>query len=201
MRHTILLALVALAITTSAATGAEVVVDLAPASTDISFELGATMHTVHGTASLEAGRFTIDLESGRAAGRAVVSARSLDTGNKKRDNDMHSKVLLSEDHERIVFEAERMDGVLSLEGASEITLVGTMELLGQSHPIRVPMKVSVTNGSATVAASFSVPYVAWGLKDPSKLVLRVAKTVTVAIDAKAVTVAPADATPAPPSGS
>jgi len=172
------------------AAAAELEVHLPPESTVITFELKATMHTVHGSAKLERGDFTIDTDSGAASGSAVVAAASADTGNKKRDKKMHAKVLLSAEQPRIAIRAERIEGDLALAGTSEIVLVGVMELIGADHPIRVPMTVTVEGDAATVDASFTVPYVEWGLDDPSTFVLRVAKEVPVTIHAEGVSVSP-----------
>lgn len=172
------------------AVAAELQIHLPPESTTIDFTLKATMHTVHGTASLDHADFTIDTDTGAASGEAVVVAASADTENKKRDKKMHTKVLLSAQHQRITIRAEHLEGALALEGTSEVTLVGTMELIGAEHPVRVPMTVTVNGGTATVEASFSVPYVEWGLKDPSTFVLRVGKEVPVTVTAEGVTVTP-----------
>lgn len=172
------------------AVAAEIQVHLPPDSTVITFELKATMHTVHGSARLESGDFTIDTVSGVAAGEAVVAAASADTGNTKRDKKMHSKILLSSEQPRIAIRAERVEGQLALEGTSEVVLIGVMELIGADHPIRVPMTITMDGPTATVDAAFTVPYVEWGLDDPSTFVLRVGKEVPVTIHAEEVTVSP-----------
>ena len=77
--------------------------ELDPAATTIAFELGATLHTVHGTARLGEGRVDFDLESGTAAGRIAVTATSLGTENDGRDKKMHGKVLESAIYPEIVF--------------------------------------------------------------------------------------------------
>ena len=107
----------AAAITLPAA-AAELRVHLPPDSTVITFELKATMHTVHGSARLESADFTIDSESGVASGEAVVAAASAETGNTKRDKKMHSKVLLSSEQPRIAIRAERIEGLLPNRGHS-----------------------------------------------------------------------------------
>ena len=170
------------------AAAAEIQVHLPPDSTTIGFTLKATMHTVHGTAFLDHADFTIDTVSGSASGEAVVVSGSADTDNPKRDKKMHSKVLLSSENRFIAITAERIEGTLDLEGASEVVLIGTMELIGASHPIRVPMTVTIDGDTATIDAAFSVPYVEWGLKDPSTFVLRVGKEVPVTVHAEGVTV-------------
>ena len=170
------------------ASGAQIQVHLPPESATVDFTLKATMHTVHGTATLESAEFTIDTETGAASGEAVVTSASADTDNGKRDKKMHSKVLLSSEHPLIVIRAERIEGPLVLEGTSEITLVGTMELIGAEHPVRIPMTVTIDGDTASVEATLQVPYVEWGLKDPSTFILRVGKEVPVTVKAENITV-------------
>jgi polyisoprenoid-binding protein YceI len=159
----------------------ELRVDLQPEFTTIEFTLKATMHTVRGSAALEHGSFVFDTDSGKASGEAMVSASSAGTDNRKRDDKMHHSVLLSARYPVIRLRAESFEGALSPSGASEITLVGWLELLGVERPMRVPLQVTIDGGTATAEASFSVPYVDWGLKDPSTFVLRVGKEVPVAV--------------------
>jgi len=188
MRRFLKTAVIATIVAAQPAVAAELQVHLPPESTTIDFTLKATMHTVHGTVTLESAEFTIDSETGEASGEAVVIAASADTQNKKRDKKMHGKVLVSAEHPLIVIHAERIEGPLALEGTSEITLVGAMEILGAEHPIRVPMTVTMNGDTASVEATFQVPYVEWGLKDPSTFVLRVGKEVPVTVKAENITV-------------
>ena len=188
MRKIFTTALLGAVVAVLPAAAGEIRVHLPPESTTIGFTLKATMHTVHGTASLDHADFTIDTVSGAASGEAVVVSGSADTDSEKRDKKMHSKVLLSSEHQRIAIRAESIDGTLELEGTSEVVLVGTMELIGVEHPIRVPMTITIDGGSASVDATFTVPYVEWGLKDPSTFVLRVGKEVPVTIKAENVRV-------------
>ena len=178
------------ALTSGSALAAEIRVQIPPESVDIAFELKATMHTVHGTATLERAEFVIDTATGSVSGEAVASAASADTGNKKRDKKMHTKVLLSDSHPKIVFRAHRYEGEIDAAGSSEITLVGVMELLGVEHPLTVPVAVSMAEGTAR--ASFTVPYVEWGLEDPSTFVLRVGKEVPITVTGRIAVASDAD---------
>jgi len=188
MHRKITAALLAAVAAVLPAAATEIQVHLPPESTTIEFSLKATMHTVHGTASLDHADFTFDTVSGAASGEAVVVSGSADTDSPKRDKKMHGSVLLSAEHPGIVLRAESIEGSLELDGTSEVVLVGTLELIGAEHPVRVPMTVTIDGGTASVDASFTVPYVEWGLKDPSTFVLRVGKEVPVTIKAENVRV-------------
>jgi len=61
---------------------------------------------------------------------------------------------------------------------------GEIEILGQLHEIAIPLRVEINGGGFTAHAEFEIPYVEWGLDDPSTFVLRVAKEVQVMIEAE-----------------
>jgi polyisoprenoid-binding protein YceI len=159
-------------------------VDLDTERTTVSFTLKATMHTVHGTAKLASGSLIIDPETGEVGGEIVIDATSAETGNGSRDKKMHGKVLRSGDHPRIVLRPERLDGTLTTGSNITVTLIGNLELLGAPHPISIPLDIRIDGPSVTATAKFAVPYVAWGIKDPSTFVLRVAKEVQVQVAAE-----------------
>ncbi len=74
---------------------------------------------------------------------------------------------------------------LSTAGSNTgVTLVGEFELLGKSHPISIPLDIRIDGSHFEATAEFSVPYVEWGLKDPSTFVLRVAKEVQIRVTAE-----------------
>ncbi len=165
------------------ALAAERVLELAPDATRVTFTLGATGHDVAGTLYLQAGRIRFDPETGVASGEIAIDARRAETGHQKRDKTMHKKVLESEQHSLIVFAPDRLEGEIALEGTSAVQLLGTVTLLGKEHPLTLPATVAIEGGEVTARATFAVPYVEWGLHDPSLLFLRVAKVVDVTIAA------------------
>jgi len=167
----------------------EITWTLDPEATTIDFTLGATLHTVEGGFRLEEGELTFDPETGEVSGRVVVDATSGDTGNDKRDRDMHAKVLESERYPDFVFVPTRFEGTFEPAGVSEVTLHGTLQIHGGEHEIAIPATVAVNpteDGGRRLEATgtFEVPYVEWGMKDPSKFLLRVAKSVEVTVHAE-----------------
>jgi polyisoprenoid-binding protein YceI len=164
------------------ATAAELHIELDPDATSIGFTLGATLHTVEGRVSLASGFLDLDRESRAVSGEIVVDATSADTGNDSRDEDMHTKVLMSGTHPMVVLRPERLAGEVAAQGTSTVELTGRMELAGVSHEITIPIEVTVDGTGFSATAEFTVPYVAWGLEDPSKLLLRVAKEVEVTVE-------------------
>jgi polyisoprenoid-binding protein YceI len=154
---------------------------LDPAETDVSFTLGATLHTVHGSAPLARGVVVFDPDGGAASGEIVVEARLAETGNDKRDRDMHEKVLMTPRFPSVVLRPSRVEGSIPASGKGTITVHGTVELAGLPHEIAVPVEVNVTGNAAAIRAEFELPYVDWGLEDPSKFLLAVDKYVTVTV--------------------
>ena len=176
------IATLALVLGTAPGSAAEWRIEVDPLRTNISFTLKATMHSVHGTAATTSGGFRFNPDTGAATGEIIIDATSAETGNGSRDKKMHRKVLVTADNPRIVLRIRSLEGNLSLEGMSKVTLHGEIEILGQPHEIAIPLQVEIDGEDFTAHAEFEIPYVEWGLKDPSTFILRVAKEVQVTIE-------------------
>lgn len=152
-------------------------------SSTIDFELDAVLHKVHGNATLKSGTIQWDSAARSCGGAIVIDATSLDTGNKKRDRDMHSKVLESEIYPTIEFACESFTGTVDSNGdpTGDLSARGTFSIHGEGHDVTVPMQFQRNDGTVTLTGSFEIPYVEWGMKDPSKAFLRVGKTVSISI--------------------
>lgn len=160
---------------------AETQLTLDPAQTKIDWSLGATMHTARGTFKLESGEIQFDLATGVVGGRIVIDAKSGSSGNDGRDKKMHREVLESERYPEIVFNPKSFKGTVPPSGAGSITLDGTFTLHGADHPFSMTLELSVSGKVLSATTNFKVPFVAWGLKDPSVFVLRVDKEVLVSV--------------------
>lgn len=159
--------------------------ELQPQETRVAFTLGATLHTVHGTLRARRGGVRFDPATGAASGEIVLDAASAETGNASRDRDMHGKILESAKYPEIVWRIDRVEGFPRGETKSaRVTLSGSLAIHGASHPLSATAEVAVGAGrSVTANAAFKIPYVAWGMKDPSTFVLRVDKEVGVEVRA------------------
>jgi len=160
----------------------ERVVRLDPQRTRIAFTLGATTHTVHGTLTLQRGELRFDEASGRASGEIVVDAASAATGNARRDRKMHATVLESATYPTFVYRPRRVLGSVPTEGSAELHVEGTLVIHGAEHPLELPVTLDARPDGLHVRAAFPIPYVAWGLHDPSFFLLRVAKSVDVEVE-------------------
>jgi polyisoprenoid-binding protein YceI len=157
---------------------------LDPGATRIGFTLKATLHTVEGTAKLLRGAVRFDSAGGSAAGEIVADARSASTGLASRDARMHADVLESERFPTIVFRPEQLQISRRDEHTADVEVRGVMEIHGATHPVVLPATLSAKGDRLTIDSSFVVPYVAWGMKDPSSFLLRVAPEVTVQVHAE-----------------
>jgi polyisoprenoid-binding protein YceI len=156
-----------------------------PAATKVTFTLGATFHTVHGTMHLKSGEIRFDPATGDAGGEVIVDATSAETGNNSRDKKMHKVVLKSAKYPEIIFIAEHVSGAIQASGISQLRIAGEFELDGTKHPMTLPVSVDRTmpGGSVHARATFVIPYVQWGLKNPSTLILRVSDHIDMEVDA------------------
>lgn len=166
---------------------------LDPQTTEVTFLLGATGHDVHGILHLKEGAIRFDTDADTASGEVVVDARLTETGNAKRDKTMHGKVLESAKHAFMVFHPQTIRGDVAPQGKSDIELVGTVTLVGHDHPLTVPASIDVNGDTVTATAAFPIPFVEWGLHDPSTFILKVAKKVEVALTTHGTLEAPSPA--------
>jgi polyisoprenoid-binding protein YceI len=156
---------------------------LDPARTTVKFELDALLHKVEGTFQVEPGTFQLDLATGQASGAISVNAKSGTTGNAMRDRKMHNDVLESGQYPDIVFRPDRVSGTVARSGKSSVMVHGLFRIHGVDREISVPAVVEMTDDSWTATIHFTVPYVKWGMKNPSNLFLHVAETVEIDLNA------------------
>jgi polyisoprenoid-binding protein YceI len=159
------------------------VLTLDPAASKVGFTLDATGHDVEGTMAVKSGRIAFE-DSGAASGEIVLDLQSARTGNDSRDKTMHEEVLETKKFPTAVFKAESVEGTVAPSGTSQVTLVGTLSFHGGEHKVKLPAKVNAQDGKVTADAKLTIPYVEWGLHDPSIMILRVAKVVTVDVHAQ-----------------
>jgi polyisoprenoid-binding protein YceI len=161
----------------------EMTVELDPARTRIEFTVTATAHTVHGTFALKSGTVQFNSSTGSASGLVTVDATSGDSGNKGRDHKMHQEVLESQRYPEITFTPTRMSGRVAPQGTSSVQIDGILKLHGADHPITLTLPVQAQGQNLSVQTHIVIPYVAWGLKNPSTFILHVGEKVDIDINA------------------
>lgn len=158
---------------------------LDPAQTKIEFTLGATLHSVHGNFKLKTGAVRFDPSTGAASGSIVIDATSGDSGNDGRDKKMHREILESGKFPEIIFTPNHVKGSLAPEGPSKLEVAGQIQLHGQNHEMTLPLEITSSKGNLETTTQLTIPYVEWGLKNPSTFILRVSDKVTIEIHATA----------------
>jgi polyisoprenoid-binding protein YceI len=162
---------------------AQAVFSVEPAQSSASFTLPDVLHTVHGSFKVKRGSIQFDPSTGAASGEIVVDALSGNSGSEARDKRMHRNILESQKYPEIAFVPSRLHGTVNPRGESKVEIEGTFTIHGASHPLTAPAAVTVSGDRLQVKAHFAVPYVAWGMKNPSTLFLRVAESVDIDVDA------------------
>ncbi|HKR28220.1 MAG TPA: YceI family protein, partial [Acidobacteriaceae bacterium] len=120
-----------------------------------------------------------DPASRQMSGTIVVDSTTGDSGSHARDKRMKNDELQAQAFPSITFEPKTYSGDLSLSGSSQIQVSGIFTLIGQPHPITVAMTIQIDGSRCTATGQFDVPYIAWGLKDPSMLMVKMQKQVHV----------------------
>jgi polyisoprenoid-binding protein YceI len=161
----------------------ESVLQIESAQTKIEFSLSGTMHTVHGKFALKSSALRFEPSTGKIGGAIVVDATSGDSGNSGRDARMHREILESAKFPEIVFTPMQMTGAVAAEGSSKVEVTGRFRLHGQDHDVTLPIEVKADGKNLQIATHIDIPYVQWGLKNPSNFFLRVSDKVGIDIQA------------------
>jgi polyisoprenoid-binding protein YceI len=157
------------------------VLEFDPVQTKVEFTLSDVLHTVQGTFKLKQGGMHMDTASGAVSGELVVDATSGDSGSAARDRRMHANILESSRYPEIVFRPDRLEGTVPRQGAGVVKMHGMFRIHGAEHEVTLPVDVEAANGQYTATLHFVVPYVQWGMKNPSTFVLRVSDKVNITV--------------------
>jgi polyisoprenoid-binding protein YceI len=150
-----------------------------PAQTTANFSLSATLHTVHGSFRSKQCELHFDPGTGMISGEVVFDATSGNTANDGRDRKMHKDVLESERYPEIAFRPDRVVGNVAEGTSSSLNVHGMFRIHGQEHELSIPVEAKLAGDHWSAHAQFKIPYVAWGMKNPSKVFLHVGDTVEV----------------------
>jgi polyisoprenoid-binding protein YceI len=156
---------------------------LDPARTAVHFILKTSLHTVHGTFQLKSGKVSFDPQTRKVSGLLVVDATSGESGNSGRDSKMHREILESQKYPEITFAPLEVEGDVPPQGDSQVRVRGTFRIHGQDHEILIPVAIHSAGAEFTMDTDFSIPYLSWGLKNPSTFILRASDTVQLSIHA------------------
>jgi polyisoprenoid-binding protein YceI len=150
-----------------------------PDASNVKMTLKTTHEVVNGTFHIQSGSLDFDRNAAKMKGSVVVLAGSGKTGNGSRDKKMNKDILEVEQHATVSFEPRSYAGAIAPSGDSTIQVTGIFTLLGTPHEITIPVLVHLDGTTATAKAHFVVPYIQWGLKDPSFLFFKADKDVAI----------------------
>lgn len=171
---------------TSLLLAAALVYRIDPAGAEAAFDLKATLHTVHGKTTKVSGEVVVDEAPDGVmtlSGRIEVGTASLDTGNSSRDETMHEKSLEVAKYPSIVLVPERFDPATG-------TLTGALTIRDVTRPVSIAAKLDRRGDRIGVTGTFTVPWLEFGIPDPSFAVVRVRKTAEASFKAEFVRVSP-----------
>lgn len=161
----------------------ELRLEFTPANTAVNFTLGDILHTVHGSFKLKQGQIGYDFATAAVRGQLVIDATTGESGNRSRDRKMHRDILESAKYPEIVFRPDRVQGAVAPTGTSTVQVHGMFSIHGADHELTMPVRVEIFPDHWIADTHFSIPYVKWGIKNPSTLFLRVSESVEVDIHA------------------
>jgi polyisoprenoid-binding protein YceI len=150
-----------------------------PDASEVKMTLKTTHEVVNGAFHIQSGSIEFDPSAPKMSGSVVVLAGSGKTGNDSRDKKMNKDILAVEQHATVSFEPKSYAGVIAKSGDSTIQVTGIFTLLGTPHQITLPILVHFEGTTATAKAHFVLPYIQWGLKDPSFMFWKADKEVAI----------------------
>lgn len=148
-----------------------------PATSEVSFSLSDPIHAVHGTFHIQTGSVDFNREGSDMSGSVVVAAGSGKSGSESRDHKMTTDILDAPKFATVSFAPHSYQGAIAPSGDSTVQVTGTFTLHGTPHELTVPMQIHIDGTTCTAKTRFVVPYVKWGLRDPSNFLLKVDKEV------------------------
>lgn len=152
---------------------------LDPSKTLIEFRLPGTLHTTHGTFKLSHGVIKGDPSNGGAEGEIVVDAASGDSGLGARDARMKDSILEVQKYPEVTFTPRHVDGRLASNGDFHARLDGVMSIHGAAHRLTIDVDGHLSGDDLTATTHFTIPYVEWGMEDPSLPLLSVSNSVDI----------------------
>ena len=164
---------------TTFAVAQDLVFNVEPAHSTLTFTLGDVLHTVRGTFQLKQGSLRLDPASGKLSGEIVADAKSGNTGSGMRDRKMNREILETDRYPEIAFRPDHVEGSVVVPGKSSVRVHGIFNIHGSDHELTVPADVETFPDHWTATLHFVVPYTKWGMKNPSTMFLRVSESVNI----------------------
>jgi hypothetical protein len=148
-------------------------------ASEVKMTLNTTHEVVDGTFHIQSGSIEFDRSAPKMSGSVVVLADSGKTGNDSRDKKMNKDILKVDQFATVSFAPKAYSGTIADSGDSTIQVSGVFTLLGTGHDLTISMQIHIDGSKATARAKFVVPYVQWGLKNPSFLIWKAENDVAI----------------------
>jgi hypothetical protein len=150
-----------------------------PDASEVKIKLSTTHEVVNGTFHIQSGSINFDRTASHISGIVIVAAGSGKTGNDSRDKKMNKDILKVDQFATVSFAPKAYNGTIDASGDSSIQVSGVFTLLGTAHDLTIPMQIHIDGSKATAKAQFVVPYVQWGLKNPSFMIWKAENDVAI----------------------
>lgn len=141
-----------------------------PDASEVKMTLNTTHEVVNGTFHVQSGSINFDRTASHISGIVIVAAGSGKTGNDSRDKKMNKDILKVDQFATVSFAPKTYNGTIAALGDSTIQVSGVFTLLGTARDVTIPIQIHIDGSKATAKAQFVVPYVQWGLKNPSFMI-------------------------------
>jgi polyisoprenoid-binding protein YceI len=92
---------------------------------------------------------------------------------------MNKDILKVDQFATVCFSPRSYTGTILPAGDSTIEVSGVFTLLGTPHDLTIPLQIHMEGTKASANAHFVVPYVQWGLKNPSFLIWKAENEVAI----------------------
>jgi polyisoprenoid-binding protein YceI len=150
-----------------------------PDASEVKMTLNTTHEVVNGAFHIQSGSIEFDRSNPKMSGSVAVLAGSGKTGNDSRDKKMDKDILKVDQYTTVSFAPKTYTGTIAPSGDSTIQVSGVFTLLGTAHDLTIPMQIHMDGLKTTARAQFVVPYVQWGLKNPSFLIWKAENDVAI----------------------
>jgi polyisoprenoid-binding protein YceI len=151
-------------------------------ASEVKMALNTTHEVVNGTFHIQSGSIEFDRGNLKMSGSVVVVAGSGKTGNDSRDKKMNKDILKVDQYTTVSFAPKTYTRAIAPSGDSTIQVSGVFTLLGIPHDLTIPIQIHIDGSKATARAQFVVPYIQWGLKNPSFLFWKAENDVAIDLD-------------------
>jgi polyisoprenoid-binding protein YceI len=153
-----------------------------PDASEVKMKLNTTHEVVNGTFHIQSGSINFDRTTSHISGIVIVAAGSGKTGNDSRDKKMNKDILKVDQFATVSFAPKAYNGTIAASGDSTIQVSGVFTLLGIAYDLTIPMQIHIDGSKATAKAQFVVPYVQWGLKNPSFMIWKAENDVAIVLN-------------------